>query len=79
MLNLQTCGAKVFLKRDINTCVFLVKFAKFLRASSVKTISELRLLYLQVVLFTMHEKDIANEAQLEPSQTDMIEFFGENS
>ena len=27
----------------------------------------------------MHEKDTANEAQLEPSQTYMMEFFWDNS
>ena len=30
-------------------------------------------------LFTWYQKDTANEAQLEPSQTYMIGFFCENS
>ena len=39
-----------------------VKFEKFLRAPILKNIYEPLLLYLQVVLFTMHEKDTAKEA-----------------
>ena len=59
---LNTC-VEGFLKRDPNTCISPVKFAKFLRATSVKTICEPLLLHLQVIiLFTMHEKNTANEA-----------------
>ena len=62
-------------KRDSNTCVFQVKFPKFLRAPYSKYICESLLLYLQV----MNEKDTANEAELESSQTYMMEFYRENS
>ena len=55
-----------------------MKFAKFLRAPILKYIEPL-LLYLQVILLTIHEKDTANEAQLEPSEAYMMEFFCENS
>ena len=54
-----------------------MKFAKFL-AFSVKTFCERLLLYLQIILFTIHEKDTANEEKLESSQTYMMEIFGEN-
>ena len=56
-MNLQVFGPEAFLKRDSNTCIFPVKFEKFLRAPSVKTICEPLHLYLQGILFTMHEKD----------------------
>ena len=56
-----------------------MKFAKFLRAPILKYICEPLLLYLQVSLLTIHEKDTANEAQLEPSEAYMMEFFCENS
>ena len=49
LINLQACGPEAFLKRDSNTCIFPVKFAKCLRAPSVKTIYEPLLLYLQVI------------------------------
>ena len=52
-----------------------MKFAKFLRASILKNIYEPLLLYIQVILFTMHEKDKANEVRLELSETYMMEFF----
>ena len=55
--------AGAFLKTASNTCIFPVKFAKLLRAPSVKTICEPLLLHVQVmILFTMYEKDTANEA-----------------
>ena len=62
LINLQACGPEAFLKSHSNTCIFPVKFAKFWRAPSVKTICKPLLLYLQMILFTMHEKDVANEA-----------------
>ena len=52
-----------------------MKFAKFLRASVLKNIYEPLLLYIQVILFTMHEKDKANEMGLELSETYMMELF----
>ena len=48
--------------RDPNTGIFPVKLANFLRATILKIIYEPLLLYLQVTLFTMHEKDTAMEA-----------------
>ena len=53
---------ETFLKTDSNTGIFPVKFAKFLRAPILKYICEPLLLYLQVILLTIHEKDTANEA-----------------
>ena len=70
---------EAFLKRDSNTGIFPVKFAKFLRAPILKCICEPLLLYLQAILLTIHGKDTANEAQLESSETYMMEFFCENS
>ena len=51
-----------FLKRDSNTGIFSVEFAKFLRTSILKYICEPLFLYLQIILLTTHEKDTANEA-----------------
>ena len=79
LINLQACGLEASLKSDSNTCTFPMKFAKFLKAPSVKNICEHLLLYPQAILFTMHEKDITNEALLEYPQTYMMEFFGKNS
>ena len=39
-----------------------MKFTKFFRAPILKNIYEPLFLYLQVVEFTMHEKDTGNEA-----------------
>ena len=41
----------------------------------MKNIYEPLLLYLQVILFTIHEEDTANKAYLEPSETYMMELF----
>ena len=49
-----------FLNRDSSTCIFPAKLDKFLRAPSVKSICKPLLLYLQVILFTIHVKDTAN-------------------
>ena len=70
---------ETFLKRDSNTGIFPMKFAKFLRAPILEYICEPLLLYLQVTLLTIHEKDTTNEEQLEPSEAYMMEFFCENS
>ena len=43
-----------------------MKFAKFLRTLFFKN---------ALALFTVHEKEAANEAWVEPSQTYMMEFF----
>ena len=48
LTNLQAWGPEAFSKRDSNTCIFPVKFAKFLRAPILKYICKLLLLYLQV-------------------------------
>ena len=69
LINLQAWGPEACLKRDSSTCIFPAKFVKFLRAPSVKTICEPLFLYFQVILFTIHVKDTANEAYLESSQT----------
>ena len=45
----------------------LVNFAKFLRTPIFKNIWEWLLLYLHVILFTVHEKYTANNGWLEPS------------
>ena len=55
-----------FIKKLQRSC-FLVKFAKFLRTPFFKNICERLLLYLDIILFAMREKDTANNAQLEPS------------
>ena len=60
-MNLQACRPDPFLKRVSNTCIFPVKFTKFLRAPILKYICEPLLLYIQVILFTMHEKETTNE------------------
>ena len=52
-----------------------MKFAKGLKAPILNRIYEPLLLYHHAILFTMHEKDAANEAYLEPSETYMIDFF----
>ena len=57
LISLQACGPEAFLKRDFSASIFPVKFAKILRAPTVKTICKLLLLYLQVILLTMHEKE----------------------
>ena len=62
LVKLQACMPATFLKRDSKTGIFPVKFAKFLRAPVLKYICEPLLLYLQVILVTIHEKDTANEA-----------------
>ena len=61
-LNLQAWEPEAFLKRDPDTYIFPLKFAKFLRAPILKYNCEPLLLYLQVILFTLHEKDTANKA-----------------
>ena len=51
-----------FIRKNSNAAV-----AKFLRAPIFKNICERLLLYLRIILFTMHEKDTDNNARLEPS------------
>ena len=63
-----------FFQRVSNTGIFPVKLAKFLRALILKNIYEPLLLYLQVISFTMHGQDAANETYLKPAET-----FCENS
>ena len=48
-------------QETINTGIFRMKFAKFLRAHILKYISEALLLYLQAIVLTILEKDTANE------------------
>ena len=50
-----------FMKKKFQSSCFPVKFAKFLRTPISKNICERLLLYLHVILFTMHEKDTAND------------------
>ena len=56
---LRACN---FIKKRPQRRCFPVKFAKFSRASILMNIRERLLLHLYVNLFTMHEKDTANEA-----------------
>ena len=55
------------IKKRFQCRCFLMRCAKFLRTPILKNICERLLLYPYVILFTMHEKDTANEALLEPS------------
>ena len=50
-----------FIKKKYQQSCFPVKFAKFFRKPTFKNICERLLLYLYVILFTMHEKDTANK------------------
>ena len=50
-----------FFQRVSNTGIFPVKLAEFLRALILKNIYQPLLLYLQVISFTMHGQDAANE------------------
>ena len=56
-----------------------MNFAKFLRTPILKNICKRLLLYLHVILFTMHEKDTANNKWLEPSLIIYDGFSWENS
>ena len=47
-----------FIKKRFQRSCFSVKFAKFLRTPTLANICEWLLLYLHVILFTMHEKDL---------------------
>ena len=58
-----------FIEKKLQHSCFTVKFAKFLRTPTFKNVCERLLLYLHVILFTMHEKDTANNAGLELSYT----------
>ena len=51
-----------FIKKRFQRVFFPVKFAKFFRTPILKNICERLLLYLHVILFTMYEKDTANDA-----------------
>ena len=51
-----------FIKKRLQRSCFPVKCGGFLRTPILKNIWERLLLYLHVTLFTMHEKDTANEA-----------------
>ena len=53
-----------FIKKKFQRSCFPVKFAKFLRTPTFKNICERLLLYLHVILFTMHEKDLHEKIQL---------------
>ena len=56
-----------FIKKSLQREFFPVKFAKFFRTPILKNICEWLLLYLHVILFTMYEKDTANDVWLELS------------
>ena len=49
-----------FIKKKYQRSCFPVKVAKFFRAPTFKNIREQLLLYLHVILFTIHETDTAN-------------------
>ena len=53
-----------FIKKKFQRNCFPVKFAKFLRTRTFKNICERQQLYLHVILFTMHEKDLHERIQL---------------
>ena len=53
-----------FIKKKFQGSCFPVKFAKFLRTPTFKNICERLLLYLHVILFTVHEKDLHEKIQL---------------
>ena len=57
---LQGWRAYNFIKKNFLHSCFPVNFAKFLRTPIFKNICERLLLHLHVILFTMHEKDTAN-------------------
>ena len=59
LIKLQAQGPATFLKRDSNTGVFPVKFPKLFRKKYMSTSASVS---SPVILFTMHEKDTANEA-----------------
>ena len=62
----KVAGLRAFnlIKKKFQHGCFIVKFTKFLRTPILKNICERLLLHLHVVLFEMHEKDAANDAQL---------------
>ena len=49
-----------FIKKKYQRSCFPVKFVKFFRTPTFNNICERLLLYLHVILFTIHEKDTAN-------------------
>ena len=53
-----------FIKKKFQCNCFPVEFAKLLRTPIFKNICERLLLYLHVILFTMHEKDLHEKIQL---------------
>ena len=53
-----------FIKNKFQRNCFPVKFAKFLRTSTFKNICERLLLYLHIILFAMHEKNLHEKIQL---------------
>ena len=67
LIKLQGWRVYNFISKNFQRSCFPVKFAKFLKTPNFKNICEQLLLYLHVILFTMHEKDTANNAWLESS------------
>ena len=53
-----------FIKKKFQRSCFPVKFAKFVRTSTFKNICERLVLYLHVILFTMHEEDLPENIEL---------------
>ena len=53
-----------FIKKKFQRNCFPVKFAKILRTPALKNIGERLLLYLHVIFYTMHEKDLHEKMQL---------------
>ena len=72
LIRLQAQGPATFLERDSNTDVFPVKFPEYFRKKYLWTSASV---FSLAILFTMHEKDTVNEAYLEPSRINMMEFF----
>ena len=48
-------------QRNSNAAIFQLNFVKSLRTPILKNICEQLLMYFHVTLFTMHEKDTAND------------------
>ena len=68
-----------FIKKKFQRSCFSVKIGKFLRTLTFKNICERLLLYLHVILFTVHEKDLHEKIQLAMRDLKSLNFFFKNS
>ena len=66
-IRLRVLRTLKFIKRKFQRSYLPVKFVKFSRTPILKNIFEWLFFYLQVILFTMQEKDTAKDAWLESS------------